>query len=486
MNSDEIKKEIDLISQQIKTYAPQFAPFFDLDMTLSDYSKQLYDFPASSIHIKRQELIRAKIEEKLKKLLGEGFKDINFSLNAKLALNIVDHQMIMSHPFLASCNMVSSLNKLTNANKPDPIIVLSSSDVPPNNFFSKNGFLFYDKKIPLFSVSEREHIFYYLPKRQFNFVDRLKETQRWDSFNDQEKSFLIEHQKFINNLDFSRCRDYCDQITMIVKEMWPLLFESPLRSNLPDLLYITQEELVTECLIELLEDDDNLVSKSLFDQEFRNSILENFRGIVVTWREDEKKGTHFFWRKYPGQPRTIRMYLEGNLLVPQDERYKHLAVPMEKKAIIEMLKSREISPSLFTIFSFISFYVGLKPLTGFGSAVYLEMMKQAWVKTLTEHQMSEELELVKMVKTDGMVTLMVCFKRITGRVRAAYAHELIEQGGFTKDYLDKLLSTKFADALRAGVPDMYDYFSNKYIPAEVKIKQTVTLDDVSNLVFGWV
>ena len=487
MDAAQINKEIAEIIGQIKKYAPQFAHFFELDLTLKDYSRSLYDFEVADEQLKRQKLIRRKIEDKFRNLLGSDFSKVNFGLDEKLALSIVDHHNILSHPFLASCNISSSINKLNTASKPTPIVVLSSSDVPPNNFFSKNGFLYHDKKIPLFSVSEREQIFYYMPKRKFNFVERLEENKSWANFKVKEQKFLSEHQEFINNIDFSRCRDYCDQITLIVQKMWPLLFEPAMRINLPELLYITQEELVTDCLIDLLEDDDdNIVSKSIFDPKFRKTVLDNFRGIVVTWQEDEQKGTHFFWRKYPNQPRTIRMYVEGDKLVPQDERYKDLTVPLEKKAIIEMLKKREIVPSLFTIFSLLNFYGGIRPLSGFGSAVYLDLMKQAWIKTLKQEGLIDELKLVQMVKTDGLVTLMLCFKRVDGRVRTVYGHELVELGGFSREYIEKLLESSFNDALQAGVPDMYSYFSNKYIPKEIQIKQTVTLDDISNLVFDWV
>lgn len=488
MTTDEILAEEKLIAEQIKKYVPLFRPFFDLDLTVKDYSDSLSDFTPAVEHLNRQELLKKVIQKKLSVLFGENFAaDLNFKFDDKLAFNIADHHMVLSHPFLISANIVSSVGKLLQDKKPNPITVLSSGDIPPNNYFSQSGFIFQGKRVPLFSVKEREFSSYYIPKRNFDFVSRLKQINRWAEFDVEEQNFLIEHQAMVDSIDFGRCRDYSDQVTLIVRKMWPQLFNQSLRKNLPELLYLTQEELVTECLLELLKSDDNIISQSLFDSQFREKILTNFRGIVTTWRESEGKGTHFFWRKYPNEPRSIRMFIEDGFLVPQDDRFKHLKVPLEKNAILDLLEKREIYPSLFTIFGVLNFYMGTQPLTGFGSAVYLELMKQAWIKTLDESEMKQESELIEGIKINGLVAgLVLVFSRRKEIIKAQYAHDIIFQGGLNQDYLERVFNMKFKDILRVGVPDMYDYFSSKYIPPEEKINKKISFDDLSNIVFDWI
>lgn len=487
MDKQAIENERQRIIGQIMKYVPLIRPFFELDMTLGEYSKKLYDFKVNPIHAERQTLIKNVIKTKLKKIFGNGFEEkLNLSFDPKLAFNIADHHMVLSHPFLFSANIVSSVEKLSAHKKQPPIIVISSGDVPPNNFFSKNGFTFHKIRVPLFSTSEREYCTYYIPERELNFVDRLKQINRWAEFNAEDQKFLINEQKRIDGLDYSRCRNYADQLTITVKESWPLLFEPKMRATLPELIYITQEEVVTECLIELLK-GDNIISRALFDPKFRSLILDNFRGIVTTWRETEQKGTHFFWHKYPGEPRSIRMYLEGEFLVPADSRFKDIKIHMDKDTIINLLQKREIYPGLFLIFSVLNFYLGVKPLTGYGSVVYMAFIKDAWIKTLGEAGLDDEAELVKGVDTNGFIAgLVLIFKRYQDKIQTLYAHDIMFEHGITEDYLQTIFNMKFKDVISVAVADMYDYYASKYVPPAEQIKQTINFDDLANITFDWI
>ena len=82
----------------------------------------------------------------------------------------------------------------------------------------------------------------------------------------------------IRNLDFSNCQDYCDQISVLVKDSWPRLFKSEIRMNVPNLLYIPQEEVVRQMLIRMIG-DKNIITSVLFDSELRETVINNFRGI---------------------------------------------------------------------------------------------------------------------------------------------------------------------------------------------------------------
>ena len=383
-------------------------------------------------------------------------------------------------------NVISSVQKFFQPERPQAILVISSGDVPPNNYFSLNGFQLHGKKVPVFSVSEREYTSYYIPRRDFNFIEKLKISDRWKDFTQEEQKFLQQEYARIQQLDFSRCRDYCDQMTVIVKNTWPLLFETSLRPTMPELVYITQEELVTQCLIELLQ-EDNFISACLFNKEFQQHVLDNFRGIVVAWQEVENKGTHFFWRKYPNEPRSLRMYVHGNMLVPTDPRFSHLAVPLEREAIITLLRQREIYPSLFLIFSVLNFWAGVKPLAGFGSVVYLNLFKQAWLKSLKDSLYVNEMPLVENVMIDNIVCgLPIFFKRIEGKPRTLYGYDLIYDGGASKEYLQHIFAMEFKNLLSIAIPDMYNYYSLKYIPPSRRLKPTIALDDLAEHVFDWV
>ncbi len=486
LDKKNIQKEKELILSQIKKYCPIVQPFFELDMKLNDYSDLLYNFKIDKIHSQRQELIKNKIKRKLNKLFGSNFEtELKVNLNDKLVLNIADHHQVLNHPFLVSANIIGNTHKLLQPIKQDAIIVLSSGDVPPNNYFSKNGFMLHGKKVPLFSNSEKELSSCYIPKRDFNYIEKLKLTDRWQNFNQKEQKFLSKEFEKIKSFDFSKCQNYTDQITTIVKNTWPYLFEEKLRPNLPELLYLTQEEITTECLIDLLE-EDNVISKCLFDEQFRNKVLNNFRGIVTTWRENEQKGTHFFWRKYPGRNQSLRMYVEGDKLVPADKRFQDYSIPLNKDAIIDLLKKREIYPSLFIIFGVMNFYAGVKPLVGYGSLLYLHLMKQAWIKTLGEFNLKNEVRLVEQVSTDGFTAgLAIFFKKFNDKLRALYAYDIFYEDGISEEYLKMIFNMPFGEILSVGAADVYDYYSQKYIPKKERIKPKINFDDLSQLVFNW-
>lgn len=470
----EINKKVlvqrNLLISQIKEYCPMLGDFFGLDKNLKEYSKSIYDFAINPVYIKRQKKLRKIIKSKIKKLFWErSDEELNIEFDKQLVINIVDHHQVLNHPILISDNIVTSISKFLQNKKQSATIVFSSGDVPPNNYFSKNGFILHGKKVPLFSNSEKELTSYYIPKRKFNFIGRLKNIKRWDEFNSDEKTFLEKLDKIITEIDFGRCENYNDQITLIVNKTWPLMFEEKLRSNLSELIYITQEEITTNALIGLL-DEDNFISQFLFDEGFRKKVLDEFRGIVVTWREKEEKGTHFFWRKYPGENRSLRMYIEGNQLVPTDKRFKDLAIDLKKNTIINLLKQKVIYPSLFLIFAVNIFYFGVKPLAGHGSLTYLNLIKNAWLKVLSSSNFKTEIRNIETIKIDKLITgISLFFKEVDGKYEDMYAHDVMYDGGIKEDQLEMLFEMNYKDLLSVNADEIYDYVQQKYIPKDKKI-----------------
>lgn len=485
MTRREIEQERDQIIAQLKHYVPKLVPLFELDAPLREYSRQLYNFSISELQRTRQDLLKTIIQEKIRELFGGAAAELKINFEEKLAFNIADHHQVLNHPVLISSNVLSSVDKFLQPTKQDATITISSGDVPPNNFFSKNGFQLHGKRVPIFSTAEREYCSYYLPKRDFNFVDRLKKSDRFGEFDKEEQAFLEQEYARISALDFSRCSNYNDQISVVVRDTWPRLFEEKLRQTLPELLYVTQEELTSRALLKLLR-EDNIVSASILDPDFRKQVIEAFRGIVVAWREDEHKGTHFFWRKYPGEPRALRMYIAGDKLVPDDERFRDLAVPLDRDTLAELLRSKEIYPSLFLIFAVLHFFSGAKPLVGHGSLMYLALMKERWLKVLKGSRFEDEQRDIEGVGMSGLVAgLPIFFKRTSGQFRTLYGYDIVYEGGVKEEYLRRLFDMKLKDLMTVSVADMYPYCSSKYIPEEKRLHARVTTDELASLVFDW-
>ncbi|MBU0707553.1 hypothetical protein KKG41_04240 [Patescibacteria group bacterium] len=485
MTIEEVIKQKSQLISQIKEYSPLFSRFFELDIPLSDYSKSIYEFDKNEEYIYRQKQLKKNISNKFQELFTDEYKQLNIKFPEQMACNIVDHHQVLNHPLLISSNIIANTNKLLQLEKQPAIIDISSGDVPPNNYFSKNGFMFQNKRIPIFTNREKEYNSNLIPKRDFDFIVNLKKAKRLNEFNKEEIEFLSDELKTIQDMDFSQCQNYNDQISVIVKHQWPRLFEEKLRKNLPELLYITQEEITARCLVDLLE-KDNIVTHTLLNESFRKNVLDSFNGIVVTWNEKESKGTHFFWRKYPGQSRSLRMYLKGNKLVPQDERFKHLSVELEKDTIIELLAEGEIYPSLFIIFLILNFYYGVKPLVGQGSITYLNLIRDNWLKILKNSEYKSELVNIESYEIDKLITgIIIFFSRDNERLNTLWAYDIFNRGGMKEEYLKKLFSMSFRDLISTGLVGIYDYVKQKYIPEKKWLKPTITSNDLAKLVFKW-
>lgn len=486
MENVTVMKERNIMIDQIKKYSPIFRKFFELDLSLKEYSEQIYKFNNNDTYIKRQEVVKSVILKKFQRLFGVDCQEkLNLEFDTQLACNIVDHHQFLNHPLLIADNVIANIGKFFQKEKAKAIIVISSGDVPPNNYFSKNGFQFHNKKVPIFSNSEKESSSCFLPKRDFDFITRLKDVKWWQQFSKDEQNFLEQEYQKIKELNFSGCENYNDQISVIIKNTWPRLFEEKIRKTLPELLYVTQEELTTNCLLKII-DQDNFITAALFDKDFREKIINHFRGIVVTWDEKDNKGTHFFWRKHPTENKSLRMYLVGDMLVPADPNFKHLEVKLEKEEIIDLLQRGEIYPSLFIIFGVLNFYFGIKPLVGQGSLVYLNLIREGWLKMLVNSSYAQEVQNINSYKIDNLVAgVALFFEREEERLKTLYAFDIIYNGGVTSEYLDKIFNTKFSDLLSISVPGIYDYISQKYIPEDEKVKPVITSDILAGEIINW-
>lgn len=483
---EKLEKEKHLLIEQICRYAPQLRPFFTYDRSVCEHSLALHSYVPDSVYRNRQMLITAAVKEKIAALFGDAYAaSCRFDVSA---MNIVDHHQVLNHPLLLAGNVIANAGSLCQTERGDPIVVLSSGDVPPNNFFSKNGFQFHGRRVPLFSNSETELISYYLPVRDFDFVSRQKRIGRWHEWGADEQRFLTALGGEWQAIDYSSCANYLDQITLVVKQSWPRLFEPFLRNTLPDLIYVTQEDVVSRALQTLLP-KDSIIRSMLFDASIRAEILNRFRGIVVAWNEVAGKGTHFFWRKHPTEDRSLRMYLEGDMLVPHDDRYRDCAIAFTPADIVRALETKEIYPSLFMIFWVLHFYSGIRPLLGYGSIMYMNLLRDAWLVLFDSlgKEFGDERERVAKLPLDGLIVgPAIFFKKSDGYPRALYAADLMYEGGATREYLEKIFSMPFRELFTVALPELYPYVANKYIPAHDRRGIRFTADNLAGDVFGWV
>lgn len=466
------EQKIKKLKESIKRHAPVVAEFFDNKDTIGEYSEKLYRFTADEIYLQRQQALSEEMRKFIKRLFSA-----EVEIESPLVVNIVDHHSIISHPILVATNIVANAFRLLKHNK-NPIVVLTSSVVPPNNFFNKKGFQFNNFRIPLFSNSEMHQAGCFIDIHDFHFIDRLKSIERWNELSQIEQKFLVDIEREILGLDYSKAKNYNDQIGIINSFLWKKLFHQNIRTKIPDLYYLPQEDITRELLPSILR-EENIISRSIFDSDFRAVVLKKFDGLTGCWDEQSKKGTHFFWFRNE-KNEAERLFLVDNQLVSED---KLKIINLDKDEIIDLVKKKEIIPNLFIIFGYVTYWCGLKPLVGYGSCNYLTRMKEAWLEALKGYD-NEEHKRISGIDTKGLIGgVIVTFGRDSkNEIAANYAFDVIARGGLTEDYLNNLFSMKFKDILNPALLEIYE----SYVPVQERVDLGLKPMDMMGKAYSWV
>ncbi len=466
-------EQINILKEGIKKYVPVVAEFFDQEETIIDFSKKIFDYSTDKTYENRQNDLCLETQRYVERLFG-----VKINITPPLIINIVDHHAILNHPILLATNIIANAYRLFQNGVKQPIIVFTSSIVPVNNFFNKKGFELHRKRVPLFSNKEMHQANCFLEKQDFDFIKRLKDIDNWGMFGDGEKQFLLSIEKEILALDFSRAQSYNDQISIINNFLWKKIFHEDVRGNIPELYYLTQEDIARDLASHILC-GDNIVSKAIFDADFRQIVLNNFRGVTVCWDEEKNKGTHFFWYKDENNE-SKRLFLKDQFLVSENGLKK---IKLIKEEIISLIEKNEIVPSLFVVFSYMTFWCGLKPLVGYGSCNYLTKMKETWLKTLKDND-TVEYERMLTLDTKSLIggEIATYGRNEKHELIDLYAFDIIEKGGLTKQYLEKLFSMRFRDLLMPALPEIY----KSYVPTEERQELDLKSEDLVGNLFDWI
>ncbi|WP_260634136.1 hypothetical protein [Streptomyces angustmyceticus] len=486
MDEQRVRAALDAVVGQLRRYVPDMAPYFEDDRPLGEYAKALA--PTSAVapgHAARQELIARSVRKVLGRAFGTGGPADTVTAQDIRAVNIVDHHQLLNHPLLLGTNIIANAGRLLSGRPAAPIVTLSCSNVNPSNHYMRNGFRFRGTDIPYFSAKEHRDVMYYLPPRPFDFVERLRSLKRWSAFAPDDQDFLEEYQQLLNGLDHSGCTVHRDQLATVVHGTWPRLFSEELRPHIPDLLYAGAEDVARESLIELLA-EESWLSTALLDPAQRQRVLDTFRGVVVAWDEAAGKGTHFFWLRHPRRPGLLRLYVQGNALVPADERFADLRIPLEREALREALHREDLVPSV-ALYMTLLLFAGIRPLVGPGSLVYTTQLRDGWRTLLDRHGPAEEARLLDEVDVTGMIAgTPVFFERTGPTLTTCYAADVMSAGGADAAYVDSVLRTPLNDLLSVGSGGVYDLFANSYIPKEKRLTERTGFDEAATLVHDWV
>ncbi len=458
-----------IIKKGIRGLAPLIANFFDYSKTLIEHSRALYDFACDPVHAARQACIADCLRAYISRVHG---RDV--AVPIPMAINIMDHHAMINNPLSIATNIVANAHRLL-VGSPQPIITFSTSIPPQDNYFS--DVRFHGKRLQFFSKKELPQSTCFMPLHEFHCSNRLRSAGKWNDFSKEEQEFILRFESTITALDYGRAKNMNDQVGILNGYMWKQLFEEPLRSRIPDMIHIPNEDII-RFLAPKVVGENGMIHRALYDPAFRALVLRRFEGLTGCWDVQKNKGTHFFWYRKDNRPHAL--FVKGDMLVSRDSSF---SIPLEKNALIQALQSSEIIPSLFVIYGWLLLYAGVRPLVGYGSLNYITQMKMAWLDVL-EGVDDAERARVQGVDTLGMIGgLLVSFKRASdGSLINQYALDLLYDGGMKQGYLERMLEMKFNDLLGPALLDIYA----SWIPANQRKAHSLTSNDLLGEAFDWI
>lgn len=350
------------------------------------YSRELHTYKPHSTHQARQELFKVCLQNHLVEVFGENFNIKKFDIGNDSVYSIIDHHDFLNHPSFIFSNITGNLFRFNEkstkvnepSNKPRAIISITDSGIPADHFGNRRGVRFDGYQFRFFSHNERHRLSFGAPViTDFNLVK-------------QAGALGLSGEKilFLKEIEVELCKvsqnpkvtSFDSQISITNNILWKHLFLKEFTQYVPELFHVSGEVLVSLMLQIYLKDEHNTFYKILFDKHKREHVIKSFDMISGCWKIDghppsNDGGTYFFWAVNE-KGNSERLWLEDNTLVNKN---KTICINFTPKDIIDALIRRQIYPGLFLVYGVLTFYCGIKPLTGGRSTQALVAMKERWL-----------------------------------------------------------------------------------------------------------
>jgi len=440
------------------------------DKVLYDYAKEYAQVNLNPPIKRRQDELIGTIQRIVTERLGD---DVGVSVGEQLKkyyfVSTTDHHGAICHPFFLNGNLISSA---TYFDASDPvlsnIIVLACANISLNNSSYPRGLLFHSNlgnqqemhRLSFFPASDRlcpvygyRSYTHYDIERMKQDIERKARTQAIAPTVAQKLMYLIDT-VYASDQALSAAT-FSDQITLTNTRLWNQFF-APNHIDAPRLIYIEQETVVSELLINYHLNHDTIIKHILFNPKLESLIHKYFQGIRGAFSLFEQSGTYFFWALPKGQKYRQQLWKRGEYLVTADESYRIALAP---DAIAEALRTKEIIPSMLLTFMVLAFYYGLKCLGGFSQVNYLTLMKRAYIKMLADLENYKSIEVCARVQTKelcGEVTLAF-LKNSEGTLMPATGLDLLLYGNDMTwtQFVELSKNVTLAEALNPLMSEFY-------------------------------
>lgn len=472
------KITLDQAIEQISKANPFMGELLYCEDPLIDYvQKNITSAHFSAVHLERQKPYVNLIREKIEKLFLK--EDVRVNFDEGMILDTTDHHNILNYPSIIGAHVISRFDTILKRKIHGDYFVLDCGNVSFSEVLNKRGIELNGKHINLYPKKDKNKLISRYPLYEYDLVKFARNSG--NKFSDEEFGFLKKMQEMIDKIDFSTCERLSDQIVKINFHLWQEFFGDDVRGDARRCVTLEHDEILIKYLADhLLKGEDNILSKALFDQDFREVIIREFEGVYGAWNYGgDNTGTYFFWGFNKDDGKTYRMDLDGDVLVNREGKVRDIKLVFNE--VSDALKEGIIIPAIFTKFTAVAFHIGCKVMGGPGQTEYVFKLHNAWIKAL-EKTNDKELELIRKMNVLNMnCGDLAFFKNEKGDIVKEWGFDIAKSKRFTRKYLERLSSIPFKYFLYPVIPISY----YRLTPADKRKKIDYNENDLYRG-FNWV
>jgi hypothetical protein len=389
--------------------APVLPPDIDKVSVFESAEQQIRTSPHIVIR-RRQNEFRSLLQKNVRLLLGE---DVAASVAKQLETNhsiaTAQHSTPLA-PNTLNCTLFNALAYFGRAEADrQNIIVLGCAGVSISNPWYARGHIFH-------ALINDEFI-----ENQLNFFGRAmdsvpvisapaltKETQKAMTkavLNDRSHQLVKKREfnkllQFLEDIAFTKSvlekRTYIDQLTVMNFHHWKKIF-SYYEGNVPNLVFLSQEKIAIELILEHHLGKKTLIHEFIFNKEWHELLYKYFNNIICAFSVEKQYGTFLFWAISKETKSRTQLFMKDGVLSSLDGSYTLEVTP---ENIRNALIHGEILPSVMLTFVILSLYYGYYLVGGPLQPAYLTAIKNAYVNMMQDLNISEEQQIAKQIITN--------------------------------------------------------------------------------------
>jgi len=401
------------------TSRPNIANFYATigDTSIYNYAKTHTKENRNKIIKNRKPQLHRTLHEHIRKVLGSGIADsVIKQLKTNDSVSTVQHFSPLGHPDSLNSVIENALPYFGNTNPAfQNVLVMACASVSFNKTKFPRGHLFHTytdntlhtNQVGLFGHSvDARPVIHHPPYTTEAITEARNALLQLQRENKATKEVSQEIMRLLNQIYASPYAlsqdDYVDQLTVSNYEFFKRLF-AHFNKPTPNLIYLAQEKVVLDLLLEHHIHRDTTIHRLLFTEDAFPLIEKYFEGVTGAFSLEKRLGTYLFWAVPTGSKYRTQLWREGNKLKTADGNF---SVELTPDAIEQAVRNKELIPSVMLTFCVLALYYGLILGGGYEQTYYLTQTKKNYVAVLSAMGDKESIEA-----TDGLITTNLVIPR---------------------------------------------------------------------------